>query len=129
MSGTRAHLFTSHWCTLSPSQITTLSNGLRVATQQTHHETATVGVFVDSGSRFETDETNGVANFVEHLIYKGTGSKSQVRFVFSTSGTRTSLERMRRNGRGGRGPQRMEGERLSSTLFWKLSRWRKSGAG
>eukprot|EP01134_Creolimax_fragrantissima_P001760 CFRG1760T1 len=50
---------------------TVLGNGLRVATQKTNNAAATVGVYVDAGSRFETPGTNGIANFVEHLIFKG----------------------------------------------------------
>ncbi|XP_048317960.2 probable mitochondrial-processing peptidase subunit beta, mitochondrial [Ziziphus jujuba] len=59
------------------TRITTLPNGLRVATQSTQWDkTATVGVWVDAGSRFETDETNGVAHFLEHMILNGTKSRS-----------------------------------------------------
>jgi hypothetical protein len=50
---------------------------LRVATQTTGHDTATVGLFIDAGSRFETDESSGAANFVEHLVFKGTQNKTQ----------------------------------------------------
>ncbi|KNC86163.1 hypothetical protein SARC_01689 [Sphaeroforma arctica JP610] len=50
---------------------TTLSNGLRVATQKTTNSAATVGLYVDAGSRFETPDNHGIANFVEHLMYKG----------------------------------------------------------
>lgn len=38
--------------------------------------TATVGVWIDAGSRYETDEANGVAHFLEHMIFKGTKSRS-----------------------------------------------------
>merc|ERR1719450_302593 len=39
--------------------------------------TATVGLFIDTGSRFENDSTNGVAHFLEHMAFKGTSGKSQ----------------------------------------------------
>lgn len=53
-------------------RITTLPNGLRVATQSSPSaKTATVGAWIDAGSRFETDETNGVAHFLEHMICGG----------------------------------------------------------
>ena len=35
-------------------------------------ETATVGLWINSGSRFETDANNGVAHFLEHILFKGT---------------------------------------------------------
>ena len=40
-------------------------------------QTATTGIFIDSGSRNETDATSGVAHFLEHLAFKGTGKRSQ----------------------------------------------------
>jgi processing peptidase subunit beta len=60
------------------TQITTLSNGLTVATE-THPsaQTATVGVWIDAGSRAETDATSGTAHFLEHMAFKGTGRRTQ----------------------------------------------------
>jgi len=42
-----------------------------------HGDTATVGVFVDAGSRCETAANNGTAHFLEHMIFKGTKSRAQ----------------------------------------------------
>jgi predicted Zn-dependent peptidase len=42
-----------------------------------HGETATVGVFIDAGSRYENAETNGTAHFLEHMTFKGTSRMSQ----------------------------------------------------
>ncbi|KAG4128248.1 hypothetical protein ERO13_D09G009500v2 [Gossypium hirsutum] len=70
---------TSHTHILSSpeTKITTLPNGLRVATESTlSSHTATVGVWIDAGSRFETEETNGTAHFLEHMIFKGTEKRS-----------------------------------------------------
>lgn len=39
-------------------------------------KTATVGVWIDAGSRFESDNTNGTAHFLEHMIFKGTERRS-----------------------------------------------------
>ncbi|CAL5325903.1 unnamed protein product [Camellia sinensis] len=59
------------------TRVTTLPNGLRVATESTlASKTATVGVWIDAGSRFETDETNGTAHFLEHMIFKGTEKRT-----------------------------------------------------
>lgn len=59
------------------TRVTTLPNGLRVATESNlAAQTATVGVWIDAGSRFETDETNGTAHFLEHMIFKGTEKRS-----------------------------------------------------
>jgi mitochondrial-processing peptidase subunit beta len=60
------------------TEISTLSNGLTIATEsQPHAHTATVGVWIDAGSRAETDDTNGAAHFLEHMAFKGTGRRSQ----------------------------------------------------
>jgi mitochondrial-processing peptidase subunit beta len=51
---------------------------LTVATEaQPHAQTATVGVWIDAGSRAETDKTNGTAHFLEHMAFKGTNRRSQ----------------------------------------------------
>jgi processing peptidase subunit beta len=57
---------------LSPTtRTTTLPNGLTVATEShPHAQTATVGVWIDAGSRGETLANNGVAHFLEHMAFK-----------------------------------------------------------
>ncbi|NP_001279026.1 mitochondrial-processing peptidase subunit beta-like [Callorhinchus milii] len=59
------------------TRITTLENGLRVASEETDHPTCTVGVWIDAGSRYENQKNNGVSNFLEHMIFKGTKTRSQ----------------------------------------------------
>lgn len=54
------------------TQVSTLSNGLTVATESNpSSQTATVGAWIDAGSRAETDRTNGTAHFLEHMAFKG----------------------------------------------------------
>jgi secreted Zn-dependent insulinase-like peptidase len=56
---------------IRPTQTTTLSNGLSVATEYSPYlQTATVGIWIDAGSRAETDATSGTAHFLEHLAFK-----------------------------------------------------------
>lgn len=64
--------------TQAPTQVTRLSNGLRVASQFTHDETLTVGIWIDAGSRFETKENNGTAHFLEHMAFKGTRRRKRI---------------------------------------------------
>ncbi|MSP67181.1 MAG: insulinase family protein [Alphaproteobacteria bacterium] len=53
--------------------VTTLPSGLRVVSSvMAHVETASVGVWVDAGARYETREMNGVAHLLEHMAFKGT---------------------------------------------------------
>ncbi|KCV71958.1 hypothetical protein H696_01367 [Fonticula alba] len=58
------------------TRMTTLPNGLRVCTENNGSETASVGVWIDTGSRYETEETNGVAHFLEHVSFKGTHKRT-----------------------------------------------------
>ena len=53
-----------------PTQVTTLDSGLRVATEDTGAPTATVGLWIDAGSRYEDNRNNGVAHFLEHMAFK-----------------------------------------------------------
>jgi processing peptidase subunit beta len=59
------------------TQVSTLGNGLRVASEQTGGPLACVGVWVDAGSRSETAANNGVAHFLEHMAFKGTQQRTQ----------------------------------------------------
>ena len=37
-----------------------------------------MGLWIDAGSRFEDEETNGVAHYLEHMAFKGTKRRGQV---------------------------------------------------
>ncbi|VVC91162.1 unnamed protein product [Leptidea sinapis] len=60
-----------------PTRLTVLDNGIRVATEDSGAPTATVGLWIDAGSRYETSKNNGVAHFLEHMAFKGTSKRSQ----------------------------------------------------
>ncbi|KAL1489442.1 hypothetical protein ABEB36_014336 [Hypothenemus hampei] len=60
-----------------PTKVTTLNNGIRVATEDWGSQTATVGIWIDAGSRYENAKNNGVAHFMEHMAFKGTGKRTQ----------------------------------------------------
>ncbi|KAK1416000.1 hypothetical protein QVD17_31788 [Tagetes erecta] len=73
------------------TRVTTLPNGLRVATESNlASHTATVCVSVDTGSRFETKETNGVAHYLEHMVFQGTlkRSRSEIMEEFENMGAK-----------------------------------------
>ncbi len=56
---------------------TTLPNGIRIVTESLQHsKVVSVGVWIDVGSRDEHDLNSGSAHFVEHMLFKGTGSRS-----------------------------------------------------
>ncbi|KFB40497.1 AGAP000935-PA-like protein [Anopheles sinensis] len=60
-----------------PTEVTTLENGLRIASEDCGSKTATVGLWIDAGSRAENNANNGVAHFLEHMAFKGTANRSQ----------------------------------------------------
>ena len=54
-----------------------LPNGLVVLTETMPHvRSASVGVWVRNGSRCELLEENGLAHFIEHMVFKGTERRS-----------------------------------------------------
>ena len=60
------------------TDVSTLDNGLRVGSETVAgSETATVGVWIDAGSRYETAANNGSAHFLEHMAFKGTSKRTQ----------------------------------------------------
>jgi len=60
------------------TDVTVLANGMRVASEDSGAPTATVGLWIDTGSRYETAANNGVAHFLEHMAFKGTSKRSQI---------------------------------------------------
>ena len=52
---------------------TVLPNGLTVLTEL---RSVAMGVWMKSGSRCESAENNGISHFVEHMVFKGTRSRS-----------------------------------------------------
>lgn len=59
------------------AELTTLGNGLRIVTvAMPGLETVAVGLHAESGSRHEAAPENGVAHMVEHMVFKGTRSRT-----------------------------------------------------
>jgi len=54
------------------AQVTTLSNGLRVASEPKFGQFCTVGVCIDSGSRYEVAYPSGISHFLEKIAYGAT---------------------------------------------------------
>jgi predicted Zn-dependent peptidase len=54
-----------------------LPNRLRVISEaMAGVPSVTVGIWVENGSRFETEQQNGISHFLEHLFFKGTNRRS-----------------------------------------------------
>ncbi|MDR0891044.1 MAG: insulinase family protein [Mediterranea sp.] len=55
--------------------IHTLPNGLRIIHEPTLSKVSYCGFAIDAGTRDEAETEQGMAHFVEHLIFKGTGKR------------------------------------------------------
>jgi predicted Zn-dependent peptidase len=54
-----------------------LANGVRLATERMPHvRSVAVGIWLTRGSRHEPDDNPGIAHFVEHMLFKGTPTRS-----------------------------------------------------
>ena len=55
----------------------TCQNGVRIVSEEIPHvRSISVGIWVDAGSRFELPEENGITHFIEHMLFKGTKTRS-----------------------------------------------------
>ena len=62
---------------MEPIQKTTLPNGIRVVTEAMPQvRTASMGIWVGTGSRYEPASAHGISHFLEHLFFKGTAARS-----------------------------------------------------
>ncbi len=56
---------------------TVLDNGLRVVTDPVSGlQSASIGLWVDTGSRYETPAESGISHMLEHMLFKGTARRS-----------------------------------------------------
>src|SRR5580765_3705377 len=54
-----------------------LPNGLTILTEEMQQIRSTsIGIWIKTGSRHEESERNGISHFVEHMLFKGTTSRS-----------------------------------------------------
>jgi predicted Zn-dependent peptidase len=61
----------------SPIKQTVLDNGFTIITERMDHvRSASVGIWVRSGSRHEAAALNGISHFIEHTLFKGTRNRT-----------------------------------------------------
>ncbi len=61
---------------------TVLDNGIRVLSHEMlDHRSASLGIWVENGSRHESAAENGMSHFIEHLLFKGTERRSAARIA------------------------------------------------
>ncbi len=55
----------------------TCKNGVRIVSEEIPHvRSISVGIWVGAGSRFESPEENGITHFIEHMLFKGTKTRT-----------------------------------------------------
>lgn len=65
-------------------QKTTLKNGLKIVTEKIDSlKSVSVGIWVKTGSRNESDKQAGITHFLEHMLFKGTESRSSYDIALS----------------------------------------------
>ena len=76
----------------SPYQFARHSNGLSVVLRAMEQvESVAVGVWVRAGGRYERSPVSGVSHFLEHLLFKGTRTRSCERLTQAIEGVGGSL--------------------------------------
>jgi predicted Zn-dependent peptidase len=56
---------------------TNLANGVRIISEHMPHvRSVSMGVWIASGSRTERGDENGIAHFIEHMVFKGTSNRT-----------------------------------------------------
>lgn len=71
--------------------VTALSNGLRVASQETFGQVSSISLFIDAGSMYETESAGaegsliGACHFLETMAFKSTASRSALEVAEFTS--------------------------------------------
>ena len=76
-----------------PAVLSTLSNGIPVATvEMPHMESVAVGLWNATGSRHETEPQNGVVHLIEHLVFKGTPTRTSEEISRQIEGLGASVD-------------------------------------
>jgi predicted Zn-dependent peptidase len=61
---------------------TVLDNGIRVISERLDHfRSVSLGIWVGVGSRDEVQEVNGISHFIEHMIFKGTNTRTSLQIA------------------------------------------------
>jgi len=79
--------------TMPKLNMATLPNGVRVVTQKVPNmQSAAIGIRIDSSTRNESPDCGGASHFIEHLLFKGTPTRSadQIMDDFNSIGARAN---------------------------------------
>ncbi|XP_057454433.1 probable mitochondrial-processing peptidase subunit alpha-2, chloroplastic/mitochondrial [Lotus japonicus] len=65
----------------SKTSITTLPNGLKIASETSPNPAASIGLYIDCGSIYETPLSSGASHLLERMAFKSTANRSHFRIV------------------------------------------------
>ncbi|XP_010545654.1 PREDICTED: probable mitochondrial-processing peptidase subunit alpha-1, mitochondrial [Tarenaya hassleriana] len=65
----------------SKVKVTTLPNGLKIASETSPNPAASIGLYVDCGSIYETTYSHGATHLLERMAFKSTLNRSHLRLV------------------------------------------------
>ncbi|KAM4123587.1 hypothetical protein ACB094_01G169200 [Castanea mollissima] len=65
----------------SKTKITTLPNGVKIASETSANPTASIGLYVDCGSNYETPASIGATDLLRRMAFKSTRNRSHLRVV------------------------------------------------
>ncbi|KXS19583.1 LuxS/MPP-like metallohydrolase [Gonapodya prolifera JEL478] len=63
------------------TRVTTLPNGFRVATEDNPGHFVSVGIYIDAGTRYETDDTAGCSHIMDRMAFKSTANYTSTALV------------------------------------------------
>lgn len=73
-------------------QKTTLNNGIRILTEEIPHvHSLSIGLWVDTGSKNESEDVYGISHFIEHMLFKGTSSRNAMQIAQEIEDTGGSI--------------------------------------
>ena len=61
--------------------LTTMKNGVRIATENTYAPTTSIGLYVDCGSIYETNMNQGMSHLIESMGFMSTAHRTSFRLV------------------------------------------------
>jgi predicted Zn-dependent peptidase len=65
----------------SKTKVTTLPNGIKIASETSVSPAASVGLYIDCGSIYETPASSGASHLLERMAFKSTTNRSHLRLV------------------------------------------------
>ncbi|QHN94639.1 Mitochondrial-processing peptidase subunit alpha [Arachis hypogaea] len=65
----------------SKTKITTLPNGLKIASETSSNPAASIGLYLDCDSLYETPMSSGASHLLERMAFKSTANRSHFRIV------------------------------------------------